>query len=559
MRQNVLRALQRFSAGSSGMPRLTGSLLEASVPARGLSVAGVCGFSTLPRLSAKLQEQASLATFAMPMAARSISTSSATGAEALTEVAVEGDAESLLAAIDDIVSKEDVTAKEVADAAVALTYLQAKSNRRLWGKVFEKASATKASFDAASLSSFLWAATTAGVGHFATIAELAGPAAALLKSFNPAQLSIVVEALGKAGVADAELYGKVADQVAAKPGDFKGADLARLLAGFGGAGIVDVRLAKVLSKELVGKAGELNLREVAQAVWGLAHLRRADKPLLDALGKAARSKLSSSESAVDAAALAWSLATLGAKPDAETVKGLAGALKAGAGELTPSHAAQGAWGLALLGGDKDAVSSLLSVAARAIDKDPASLDVHVLAAIHTAAVLSGGGGLSPAVSAYVQKVYGLAQDHAKTKRAGAGSAFRAELAQAVARAGGARYRPEITSAVSGFSRTAPDGSTVELALDLDNLKVAILAADATDLTSNAPHVALGPLLARGRVLETQGFKPVVIPSTEFAGLKDDKAKAAFVLSALKSAVPSAASKVATLSKKLDEPFDAYAE
>lgn len=40
---------------------------------------------------------------------------------------------------------------------------------RLWGKVFERAAAVKASFDAASLTSFLWAATTAGVEHFKTV------------------------------------------------------------------------------------------------------------------------------------------------------------------------------------------------------------------------------------------------------------------------------------------------------------------------------------------------------------------------------------------------------
>jgi hypothetical protein len=33
---------------------------------------------------------------------------------------------------------------------------------RIWGKVFEKASAVKGSFDAASLANFLWASTTAG-------------------------------------------------------------------------------------------------------------------------------------------------------------------------------------------------------------------------------------------------------------------------------------------------------------------------------------------------------------------------------------------------------------
>lgn len=50
--------------------------------------------------------------------------------------------------------------------------------------------------------------------------------------------------------------------------------------------------------------------------------------------------MASSESAKDAAALAWSLATLSFKADGETVKALGAALKAGSAELTPSHAAQ---------------------------------------------------------------------------------------------------------------------------------------------------------------------------------------------------------------------------
>lgn len=33
---------------------------------------------------------------------------------------------------------------------------------RLWGKLFERASAAKADFDAASMTAFLWAASTAG-------------------------------------------------------------------------------------------------------------------------------------------------------------------------------------------------------------------------------------------------------------------------------------------------------------------------------------------------------------------------------------------------------------
>ena len=47
------------------------------------------------------------------------------------------------------------------------------------------------------------------------VAELSGPAAALLSSMSPAQVSIVAEALGKACVKDAELYGKISTQVRA--------------------------------------------------------------------------------------------------------------------------------------------------------------------------------------------------------------------------------------------------------------------------------------------------------------------------------------------------------
>lgn len=64
-------------------------------------------------------------------AARFISTSySAHATAALTEIAVEGDAEGLLKEIDRAVSAEGASAKDVADAAVALAYVQAKGNRR---------------------------------------------------------------------------------------------------------------------------------------------------------------------------------------------------------------------------------------------------------------------------------------------------------------------------------------------------------------------------------------------------------------------------------------------
>lgn len=54
--------------------------------------------------------------------------------------------------------------------------------------MLEKASALKSGFDAGSLASLSWALTAANVSHHRTVAELAGPAAALLKSFTPTQV-----------------------------------------------------------------------------------------------------------------------------------------------------------------------------------------------------------------------------------------------------------------------------------------------------------------------------------------------------------------------------------
>lgn len=58
----------------------------------------------------------------------------------------------------------------------------------MWGKVVERAGALKGSFDAASLTSLLWALTTSGVEHYRTVAELAGTAAALLPKLSPVQV-----------------------------------------------------------------------------------------------------------------------------------------------------------------------------------------------------------------------------------------------------------------------------------------------------------------------------------------------------------------------------------
>lgn len=56
-----------------------------------------------------------------------------------------------------------------------------------------------------------------------------------------------------------------------------------------------------------------------------------------------------------------------------------------------------------------------------------------------------------------------------------------------------RYRPEVAAAQKTYGRTAPDGSAVPLVMDLDkDLKVALLAADAADLSSCAPYAVSSP-------------------------------------------------------------------
>jgi hypothetical protein len=62
---------------------------------------------------------------------RELSTTKATSfAQAATAVAVEGDVDGVLSSIDKLVTSDSASAKDVADAAVALAYLQAKGNRR---------------------------------------------------------------------------------------------------------------------------------------------------------------------------------------------------------------------------------------------------------------------------------------------------------------------------------------------------------------------------------------------------------------------------------------------
>jgi len=477
---------------------------------------------------------------------------------ALAEVAVDGDLSGVLSEIDSILSHASITAKEIADAAVSLAYLQSKGDRLLWGKIFVSALEVKGTFDAASLASFLWAATTAGVNHFKTVAELSGPASSLVASMTPAQLSVVVEALGKAGVKDAELFDKISAQVVANLAKYRPAELSRLLWGFAAAHHDDGALVKAVSKALTDKAAELAPKEAVQAVWALAKLRRTDKPTLDALVKATKGKAGAMESPVDAAALAWSLGFLNYKADGETIKSVGAALKAGASELSTSNAIDAAWGLSLVGsGEKDAISALFSSVAAAVQKDPASVDVYEMGALYNASVLVPGAKLPEQVQAFALKMYNLGGKSISLKWSSAGSAFVHDLGEAVAVAFGARYRPEIAKAVKSYARTTPEGIDIDIAVEVDGTKVAIEPVYPGYASATHPNVLLGPAAARAGLLGAAGYKVVQVPFFEFASLSDTKAKAAHILSTIKSSVP--AVKVDALQKKLSEPFDPYAE
>uniref|UniRef100_A0A7S3VM75 RAP domain-containing protein n=1 Tax=Dunaliella tertiolecta TaxID=3047 RepID=A0A7S3VM75_DUNTE len=483
-----------------------------------------------------------------------LSTSSLAQQAALTEVPVEGNAESLLKEIDAIITNEAATAKEVADAAVSLAYMQAKGNRRLWGKVFEKAGALKSSFDAPSLSNFMWAASTAGVGHFKTLFELSGPAASMIKTLTPTQLSIVVEALGKAGAKDVDFFGQVSSQVSSNMGAFKPSELSRILWGFAAAGIEDAAFVKAVAKALSDKARDLGGSEAVQAIWGLARSRTADKPALDALVNVAKSKL---DSGVDAAALAWSLGYINYKPDAATAKAMASALQAAAPGLTPAHAIDAAWGLGVTGaGTKESVRALFSNVASAIDKAPDSLDPYQVAALYEAAAMTPEAPLPEQVAAFAAKMYALADEGTKSKLPSAVLAFKDELVEAAAYGMGARYRPEVAAARKKFAVVTPDGVAIDIAVSLDNnTKFAVEAVPFQQLSSaNTP---LGPAAARAKLLESKGYKGVLISAADWAGLADSKAKAKHLLAAVKKAVPAASSKVSGLMSAVDKPFDPY--
>jgi len=509
-----------------------------------------------PAASSASAASASALLPAASVSGRGLASSAGAAAAPATAVAVEGDVDGFLRDVVGVIDSDACGAKDVADAALALTYLQAKGNRRVWGKVMEKASAVKASFDPATLSTFLWSVATSNVAHFKTTYELVGPAEAHLKAFTPAQLSFVVEALGKAGVNDVELFKQAAARVLAKPADFKPAELSRILWGFAAAGQHDAKLVKAAVKAITEKGDAAAARDLVQVVAAHAAMGRADKAVLDAACKALKGKLDKPEHVTDAAGLVAALASLAYPPDAELLAKASALVKAGAGELSTAQQIQTAWGMATLGAaDKEALGALLAAAAAAVAKAPEAVSIADVALLAEAALMSadkGGPKVPEQVLTYALHVHALARDGAALRRSKPAADFRADVAAATATALGARYKPDVAKMVAAFGKTTADGLAVELGAEVDkDVKVAVEC-----LESGAPA---GAAAARARLLEARGYKVVTVRQGEWAGLADAKAKAGFLLNAIKAAAPAAAGKVAALAKELEKPFDVYAE
>ena len=232
---------------------------------------------------------------------------------------------------------------------------------------------------------------------------------------------------------------------------------------------------------------------------------------------------------------------------------LATALKSGAGDLSTAQAIDAAWGLAILG-DKEGTSALLAAAASAIQKDPTSVDVYHLGALYNAAVISGSK-IPDQVKAYSLKMYNLGGESMALKRSAASSAFVKDLSESVAKALGARYRPEVVKAVKGFASTTSEGVSVDIAASVEGVKFAVEPVFPGYLSATHSGVLLGPAAARSALLEAAGFKVVPVPHTEFAAAGSDaKARATYVLNAIKAA----GGKVDKLQASLAEPFNAYA-
>lgn len=484
------------------------------------------------------------------MLKRHVSTSTACEAAAISQVALDGNADAFLGEVDTLISKAGATPAEVADAAVSLAYLQATGNRRIWGKILEKASDLKASFDAASLSNFLWAVTTANVEHFRTVYELSAPATKLLKSFSPTQLSLVVEAFGKSKVDDVAFYNAVSDVVASKIAEYKPSELSRILWGYAAAGQSDLQLVKAVGKALSDK--DLAFRDAAQAFWAIATLGLKDKTIIDALAKQLKTK--TAEYPQDLAALAWSYGTLGIKPDATFSAGIKGAVDS----FSTSQQIQAAWGLAVAeSGDAATFAALFKAIGAAVDKAPDAISLDDLASLYEASAIVKDAKLEPKVAAYAQHVYELVLSYKAAQRSSSALQFKDDVAETVAVALGNRYRPEITKFLSSVQKVI-EGVPVDIAADVGGNKIVVVPVEASQLTSSSPVQPLGSVIALAKVLDSKGYKLVPVLQPEYAALTDTKSKVTYVLNAIKKAVPGASSKVTELQKAAEQPFDPLA-
>lgn len=483
-------------------------------------------------------------------ASRGVSSSAPAAAGALSQVTVDGNLSGFLAELDRVVSSETCSAQELSDSAVSLAYLQANGDRKLWGKVFQKASSLSSTLDPASLSSIMWASTTANVGHYKTMFEFTAPFAAQMQKFTPTQLSLAVEGFGKSGVNDIELFDAVSKQVMSKLSDYKSSDLARILWGYAAAGVSDSALVKAVLGAASTK--DMTFRECGQVLWAMAKTNKGDKATLDAVFKAAK-KAKDMDSACDAAAFIWSCATLASSPGPELLASTAAAVKASAADLSPEQMVHTAWAFAVLGA-KDAAlhKALHEGACKAVDASPDALSMDVLAALYESSCMAGADApLSPKVAAYVSSMYTLASAttaHLSTAEVKAASE---DLATSVAAALGNKYRPDITAAAKSYAATAASLS-VPLAVPLDVASTKICFEICQDGANS------GAKVARSAVLAAKGYKSVFVPLADLSALPDAKAKATYVLNKMKADVPATAGKAAELLKDLEKPFNLYA-
>lgn len=111
--------------------------------------------------------------------------------------------------------------------------------------------------------------------------------------------------------------------------------------------------------------------------------------------------------------------------------------------------------------------------------------------------------------------------------------------------------------MKNFARSLPDGVAVDIGVDADGVKVALEAAGGDSIST--ARTLVGPQVAKKKLLEAAGYKVVVVPQPVWAGLASGKDKCQWLLDAVKAAAPAMAGRVAALQKKLDEPFNPYAE